>query len=76
MLHALVSFAAAEGGEEPSKALFYIFGGLLAVFAVVVSAIGIKRRDTFPGSRGTARGVMALAAVLVLAAMAATVITS
>ena len=75
MLHALTTFAAAEGGEESSKALFYIFGALLAVFAVVVSVIGIKRRDTFPGSRGAARGVMALAAVLVLAAMAAAVIT-
>ena len=75
MLHALFTLAAAEGGEESSKALFYIFGGLLAVFAVVVSAIGITRRDTFPASRGQARGVMALAALLVLAAMAAAVIT-
>ena len=75
MLHALFTLAAAEGGEESSKALFYICGGLLAVFAVVVSAIGIARRDAFPAGQGQARGVMALAAVLVLATMAAAVIT-
>ncbi len=74
MLHALITLAAAEG-EESSKLLFYVCGGLLAVFAVVVSAIGITRRDTFPASRGQARGVIALAALLVLAAMAAAVIT-
>jgi len=74
VLHALITLAAAEG-EESSKLLFYVCGGLLAVFAVVVSAIGITRRDTFPASRGQARGVIALAALLVLAAMAAAVIT-
>ncbi len=74
MLHALITLAAAEG-EESSKLLFYVCGGLLALFAVVISAIGITRRDTFPASRGQARGVIALAALLVLAAMAAAVIT-
>ena len=75
MLHALFTLAAAEGGEESSKALFYIYGGLLAVFAVVVSAVGITRRDTFPAGKSQARGVMALAALLVLATMAAAVVT-
>jgi len=76
VLHALISFAAAEGGEESSKTLFYVCGGLLAAFAVVISLVGISRRDTFPADKGHARGVMALAALLVLAAMAAAVITS
>ena len=75
MLHALISLAAAEGGEESSKALFYLCGGLLVAFAVVISAIGISRRDTFPAGKRQARGVMALAALLVLAAMASAVIT-
>jgi hypothetical protein len=75
VLHALITLAAAEGGEESSKALFYVFGGLLAVFAVVVSAYGISRRETFPAGQGQARGVIALALVLVMAAMAAAVIT-
>ncbi len=77
MSHLLSIFmAAAEEGEESSKTLFYVTGALLAVFAVVISAIGISRRDTFPAGKGQARGVMALAALLVLAAMASAVITS
>jgi hypothetical protein len=68
--------AAAEAGEEESsKTLFYVMGGVLAAFAVIISAIGIRRHDTFPPSRAAARGVMALAAVLVLLTMGAAVIT-
>ena len=52
MLHALITFAATEEGEESSKTLFYIFGGLLAVWAVVVSAIGIRAHDRFPATLG------------------------
>ena len=67
-------FAATEG-EEPSKTLFYVAGGVLAVFAVVISALGISRIGTFPSSTGQARGVIGLAALFVLAAMAAAVLT-
>ena len=74
MLATLIAFAAEEA-EESSKALFYVCGGLLAVWALVVSAIGIKSHATFPPSQGAARGVMAISAVLVLAAMASAVIT-
>ena len=73
MLHALISFAASEG-EEPSKTAFYIAGGLLAVYAVVIGFIGITR-DGFPAKKAQARGVMALSAVLVAAAMASAVLT-
>ena len=76
MLHAVITLAAAEGGEEPSKALFYICGGLLAVWALVVSAIGIKAHETFPSSQGATRGVMGISVVLVLFAMASAIITS
>ena len=77
MLHALATvMAAAEAGEEEtSKTLFYIAGGVLVVFAVVVSAIGISRHETFPPSAGAARGVMALATVLVVLTLAAAVAT-
>ena len=77
MLHALITvFAAAEADhEETSKTLFYVAGAILAVFAVVVSAIGITRRETFPANKGQARGVMALAAILVAFTMAAAVLT-
>jgi hypothetical protein len=74
VLAALITFAAEEGAE-PSKTAFYIAGALLVVFAVAVSAIGLTRLDTFPSSKGQARGVCALAAVLVAAAMAAAVLT-
>ena len=75
MLSALIVFASTEG-EESSKTLFYLAGGILAVFAVVISAIGIKRIGTFPASTGQARGVIGLAALLVLAAMTAAIVTA
>jgi hypothetical protein len=74
VLATLIAFAAEEA-EESSKVLFYVCGGLLAVWALVVSAIGIKSHATFPPSQGAARGVIAISAVLVLAAMASAVIT-
>ena len=77
MLDALLTVfaSAAPGEEESSKTLFYVAGALLALFAVAVSALGITRKDTFPASRGQSRGVMALAAVLVLFTMAAAIVT-
>ena len=74
MLHALITFAATEG-EEPSKTAYYISGGALAAFAVVISAIGISRHDTFPPSKGASRAVMGLAAALVALTMATAVLT-
>jgi hypothetical protein len=73
VLHALITFAASEG-EEPSKTAFYIAGGLLAIYAVVIGFIGIRAKD-FPEKKSQARGVMALSAVLVAAAMASAVLT-
>jgi hypothetical protein len=76
VLHALtIVFAAAEG-HETSKTLFYVAGGVLAAFAVIISVVGIKRIDTFPSSKGQERGVLGVAVLLVLAAMAAAIITS
>jgi hypothetical protein len=68
--------AAAEAGEEEgSKTLFYVMGILLTAFAVIVSAIGIRSHASFPPSQGAARGVMALAVILVGLTMAAAVVT-
>ena len=75
MLNALITFAATEG-EESSKTLFYVCGGLLAVWAVVVSGIGIRAHETFPPSKGAARGVMAISVGLIVLAMASAVITA
>ena len=74
MLQALITLAQAE--EETSKTAFYVAGGVLAAFAVVISAIGIRGHETFPPSRGAARAVMALAVVLVAATMASAILTS
>jgi hypothetical protein len=66
---------AAEGAEEVSKTPFYVTGIVLTLFALVVSALGIRANGHWPSSRGTARGVMALCAFLVAATMATAVIT-
>jgi hypothetical protein len=76
MLHSLVIAASEVAGEESSKTAFYVLGGVLALWAVVVSAIGIARHDDFPSSDGAARGVMGITVVLVAAAMASAVITA
>ena len=66
---------AAEGGEESSKTAFYVAGAALTVFALVISAIGIRGREHFPRSEGAARAVMGLAVVLVALTMATAVLT-
>jgi plastocyanin len=61
---------------EKSKVPFYIAGGILIVWALVMSlAIGM-RRPGFPGTLGAQRAIMAITAVLVLAAIATAVTTS
>ncbi len=76
MVHALLTFAAEAAGDEPSKTPFYIAGGLLALWAVGVSLLGISRHHAWPASDGAARGIMGISAVLVAAAMATAVITA
>ena len=66
---------AAEHVEETSKTPFYVAGVALTVFAVIVSAIGIRSHGHWPGSSGTGRAVMGLCALLVAATMATAVLT-
>jgi hypothetical protein len=73
VLQALITLAQAE--EESSKTAFYVAGIALAVFAVLIGAIGIRGHETFPPSRGAARAVMGLAVLLVAATMATAVLT-
>jgi hypothetical protein len=73
MVHAFLVLAAEEA--EHSKTAFYICGGLLAVWAVVLGAVGLRSPD-FPGSNERARGVMLVSGVLMVAAMATAVITA
>jgi hypothetical protein len=56
--------AAAEEGHH-SETPFFIFGSVLAVFAVAVSVVGFTRPD-WPSSDGAARGVMGLGGTLVV----------
>jgi hypothetical protein len=72
MVHALLVLAAEE--VETSKTAFYLCGGLLAAWAVVLGFVGLRSPD-FPGSGAAARGIMAVTAVLMVAAMATAVIT-
>ncbi len=61
---------------EGSHALFYICGGLLALWAVLVSFFGMRGHENWPPSEGAARGVMGISALLVVLAMATAVITA
>jgi hypothetical protein len=75
MLHALLVLATSAASEdETSKTAFYLCGGLLAAWAVVVTVIGMTSA-TFPASTVAKRGVMAVTAVLMAGAMATAVIT-
>jgi hypothetical protein len=60
---------------EPSKVPFYIAGGVFAVWAVVLAAVGINS-PTFPGSDRGARAVMGVSFVLMAVTIAMAIITS
>ena len=63
MLGALIAVA------EPSKVPFYIAGGVLAVWAVVLSAIGLTR-PAFPFSVTGQRAVILLSLLVAVVAIA------
>ncbi len=75
-MHALALQLAPVLAAEKSKVPFYIAGGLLVVWAVVLSlGLGMRKPD-FPGSLAGQRAVVAVTAVLVLAAVATAVLTA
>jgi hypothetical protein len=61
--------------EETSKTPFFIIGGALALYAVILATIGIQR-EGFPFSARGQRGVIALTAALVVLAIGAAILTS
>ena len=71
----LVLAAAEAAKEEKSHTAFYICGGLLAIWAVVVSVIGLTQPN-FPVTEGQRRGVMGLTVLLVASAMVTAVATA
>jgi hypothetical protein len=60
---------------EPSKVPFFIAGGILASWAVVLSTIGLTRPE-FPGNEGGVRAVILITAVIVAGAMVTAVATA
>ena len=54
---------------------FHVIGGLLALWALLVSFLGVTR-ESFPGSRGAERAVAAISVRLVVGAIGAAIITS
>lgn len=55
--------------------LYYIIGGALAVWAVVVAFLGIKF-DRFPGGKGGERALVGVSIVLVAATVGSAIILS
>jgi plastocyanin len=75
-MHHLALQLAPVLAAEKSKLPFYIAGGLLVAWALFVSlALGMRRAD-FPGNQAGERAVIAVSSVLVIAAVAAAVLTS
>jgi hypothetical protein len=72
MLAAMLVFAAEE---ETSKSAFYIAGGVLVVWAVLVGATGVRRHERWPQTKRSRNGVLALTALLVAATVATSVLT-
>jgi plastocyanin len=63
-------------GAEKSKVPFYVAGGVLVAWALIVSlGVGLRRAD-FPPTAALERAVIAVTAVLVIAAASTAVITS
>jgi hypothetical protein len=59
---------------EPSKVPFFIAGGILALWAVVLAGLGLNR-PKFPGGTGGQRGVIAISFVLIVIAILAAILT-
>ena len=59
----------------PSKVPFYIAGGLLALWAVLLAVYSL-RHPSFPSSKGGRRGVIGVSFLLVLGATSMAVVTA
>ena len=60
---------------EPSKVPFYIAGGVLAAWAVILAGIGLSR-VSFPYSESGQSAVIGISLVLVIATIAMAIATS
>ena len=67
---------AAEEAAEPSKTPFYVLASILVAFALIVSAVGTVRHETFPPTKGASRAIMLVGALLVAGTMFTAVSTA
>jgi plastocyanin len=75
-MHSLALQLAPVLAAEKSKVPFYIAGGVLVAWALIVSMALGMRRPEFPGGLSGQRAVSAVTIVLVIAAMSTAVLTS
>ena len=61
--------------DTTSKVPFYILGGVLALWAVILAGIGLSR-PTFPGGAAGERGVIGVTLVIVVLAIGSAILTS
>jgi hypothetical protein len=61
--------------DTASKAPFYICGGALAIWAVLLAAIGLSRPE-FPNNATGQRGVIGISFVLIVVAIGSAILTS
>ncbi len=61
--------------DTASKVPFYICGGALALWAVLLAATGLSRPE-FPGNRTGERGVVTITFVLIVLSIGAAILTS
>jgi hypothetical protein len=66
----------AEEAAEPSKTPFYILASVLVAFALILSAVGTVRHETFPATKAASRAIMLVGALLVAGTMFTAVITA
>jgi plastocyanin len=75
-MHSLAVQVAPILAAEKGKVPFYVAGGLLVAWALIVSlALGLRRPE-FPGGQAGERAVIGISVVLVLAAVSSAVLTS
>jgi plastocyanin len=74
-MHAAAIHLAPLFGAEKSKVPFYIAGGVLVGWALLVSALGLRRSD-FPGNAAGQRAIIVITSLLVVGALSTAVITS
>lgn len=74
-MYGFLVFAAEGAADHGSKTAFYVAGLALAACAVLIGGFGAMR-PAFAEGEGTSRAVIGVVAVLMVATLAAAIITS